>query len=226
MKNIISVLILFILFFIAPSTGAEGVTVALVGTASKSRPKVEYTNSTSLSTDSLSSTGSFSNKFGYGGGLIVTLPPSLGKKLIGESSGKAFVGIPVTLNLGIEVGALYLVRKYTSDQATSTGAPPSPYKILQFPVVFRLLLGEAISIGGGFFYARPKDSIPTTYSINGSEYGALASLKFNFFPNSPMGFIVDGRYSMTLSNTSSALGTSVKYNDIQVISGIRFGKSK
>jgi hypothetical protein len=133
---------------------------------------------------------------------------------------------------GLEIGAVYLSRKDGPSGLEDT------FNYIQIPVQLRYWVGKYLSIGVGGYYAfavgdiKNESGATATYAASGfktGDYGLLGSVGLNF----PMGgggtsFFAEGRYAYGLDDqlaTSNPNGT-VKWSDIQVLVGLRFGGMK
>ena len=135
---------------------------------------------------------------------------------------------PIKSKLGIEVGALYDVRKYQYSirplGVRVNGTVES--KGIQIPVAFRLHFLKIFSLGVGGFYefissatasARINGTGPTTRAttnVDDSDYGALASLGIHLPLGKKVVLRADARYLYGM--------TSDKTREIQALAGIGF----
>src|SRR5579885_2498578 len=151
----------------------------------------------------------FSSKLGYGGGAQVEF--GLG---------------PMA---GLEIGAIYLSRKF--NESPSTLDTTTTY--VQVPVQLRYWVGRYFTIGVGGYYAfavgdvKFSDGSSVPYSTVGfkkNDYGLLGSAGLNFPMGPGTAFFAEGRYAYGLDDQNDPAQTnSTKWRDIQVLVGLRFG---
>lgn len=159
-----------------------------------------------------SSSSTVSSKIGFGGGALLDF--SLGPKV------------------GIELGGLYMLRKFGLTVSTVNFTAVAP--AVQIPVVLRLHLLPALSIGAGGYAAMGMGNVTftsgateivDTYANNGLktlDYGLLGSIGLNIKLASAFSFILDSRFLFGLAEQSDSTG-SVKYRELQGLAGFRFG---
>jgi hypothetical protein len=175
------------------------------------------------------------------GGSGFTINSTTGKMMFGGGVAAVFGG-PA---FGLEVGANYLTRSATINYTDSggTGEFTAKWSSLQIPVLFRLNLGHVLSVGLGGYYSKALgtlslssggvtqslafDDSTTNFPMKGSEYGGLASVAVDLPLGASTGLVIDGRYSLALSEVSeNTTGYTWKPKDIQAFVGLRFGGSK
>lgn len=154
----------------------------------------------------------------------VTSTPKLG---IGYG---ALLEIGFGPKLGIELGGLSIVRKDVTD-GTTYSVP-----IWEFPLVLRLWPVRFLSIGGGLYYGTainktitkddgsgPVQSDYATEGLKTTDFGAVGLLGLNIPLFSVVRLLVEGRYTFGLYNVSVDTSVTAKYDDAQVLAGIRIG---
>lgn len=130
--------------------------------------------------------------------------------------------------LSVEVDAIYVLRKVVSPTASLT------HPNLQIPIIARIGLGSIISIGAGGYLALGIGSVGSSIGPSVSyasvyktlDYGITTSLAFDFKIGPATSLVLDGRYCLGLADVSVNSAGSMKWSDIQVFTGVRFGALK
>ncbi len=155
-----------------------------------------------------------------GGSAVVTsVKPAYGGALLTEI---AFG----TGRMGVELGGMYYSRSYSD---TVTGYTETRFEV---PVLLRLHLGP-FSLGAGAYAAKAMGEIQQTsgssqsYEARGLKaldlgYAGAASMAIRLGPVWASALVIEGRYSKSLTNSSSASSATGAYTNIQVLAGIRF----
>jgi hypothetical protein len=160
----------------------------------------------------------------------------------GSLGGGAEIEFPLSSLLGLEFGAVYVPRRLAD--TTVSPALVTSYNTFELPLQFRLWLGHRVSLGVGGYYSYALGGIQTSsgstpYSVAGfkkSDEGLLASMGFQIPFHGSTALFVEGRYALGLSDiidhavvdatTPSLAGTRVRWRDIQLLLGLRFGSAK
>lgn len=129
------------------------------------------------------------------------------------------VKFPFKARIGFSLGVHYLLRRYEHQVDASNTTKKSGVHI---PLMMRLWLGTPITLGLGPYY---------TTSIGGDlpgldrdDFGIVSALRMNLFPMAPIGFTLEARYLLGLTNLSSS--GSIKTRDVVWLVGIRFDRVK
>ncbi len=211
MRSIVRVLGLFFILSIFQFNtpyDSHAVDVSLVGVAHQTLPG--------------GSPLTFSKNFKFGQGLVLHFPEAITKFFnVPVGKGNLAFGIPIAITFGFEVGVFLIDREYTPSGGSVVSKP-----ITVFPALLRIAANEAISLGvGGYFsLSRLSAAELTADDLVSSENGLLFSFRIDFAPSSAIGLMLDGRYGIGLSDAANA--SSLQYNDLQVLAGLRFGKLK
>jgi hypothetical protein len=196
------------------STPAHAFHLSLVGSGDSTTPSI-----TGASTANGPLTGSGS--FAFGGG--------------------ALLGFHMGQVVELELGAIYAGRKFSETDGVNSRTYTG--NAIHVPVVLRFWLGRFISLGGGVygnvgtgdFTISDSTGVSATESYSGhllgqlglrsQDYGALGSLKINIPFSQMVALTLDGRYLYSLTNSvaDTSTGATYKFNDIQVLAGLRFG---
>lgn len=164
----------------------------------------------------VSATG-LSSKTGFGGGALLE-----------------FSAAPM---LGIELGALYVLKKYGDSVGTEL-----TYPYFQVPLVFRLHLGRYVSVGAGGYYAMGVGDVKSklsgstvelssSYDAAGfkkSDYGVTGSFALHLPLGMMTSLLIDGRYNYGLANVlkTAPANTNYKWREMQGLIGLTFGMMK
>jgi hypothetical protein len=159
------------------------------------------------------------------------------------SSAKLGIGGGAQLELmlgqvvGLELGGLYLQRKFSTTDSLLAITAESTFTYVQIPLQVRFWLGRFVTLGVGGYYAMGLGDIKstalgipitTTYAAAGtktSDYGLLGSLGFNIPLGTSVAILAEGRYAygmQDLNVTKDPAGTA-KWRDMQALIGLRFG---
>jgi hypothetical protein len=165
-------------------------------------------------------------------------------KTTGQTDPKSMLGLgggaQVEFGLGpmagLEIGAVYLGRKTGDSTANLT------FNYVQIPVQLRYWVGKYLTLGAGGYYALPVGdikaggsslpgggSIPyATAGFKKNDYGLLGSVGFNAPVGPTAAVFAEGRYALGLDdqNATAIAGTTTKWQDIQILVGLRFGMGK
>ena len=161
-------------------------------------------------------------------GLDSTRRWSLGAGLLLES--------PIVDSLGIELGALYIDRKFelrNSNLAIVRHAPT-----LFIPLEARLWLLDTLSFAGGAFVAFKTgdrtDEIITGNTSAGSfssnsrqntEFGTTVAATLNFSTGGKTGLFLEGRYNHGFTNSANDGTFEERIDDLLLMLGLRFDGS-
>lgn len=135
--------------------------------------------------------------------------------------------------VGLELGALYVKRKWGTDTASAY------VTMIEAPIVFRFWFGKAFSLGiGGYMSYGMGDIISetstgttttTSYEAAGykkMDYGIVASMGTHLPLSNSVGLVFDGRYVYGLANgndTATSSTITLQYSGIELFAGLRFG---
>ncbi len=152
-------------------------------------------------------------KIGWGGGLLVEAP--------------------LTDDLGIEIGGLYLNRKFEvgGNNLNFTRSVPTIF----VPLEARFWLGNIFSVAGGGFYSlrigdennsiNSGNSTLVSFDTGGrerNEYGLTAAATVNLASVDKTGLFIEARYNRGLSNSSKNSAYEEKIDDLLLMAGLRF----
>ncbi len=160
-------------------------------------------------------------------GVSVTNVSSSNKSKMGLGGGVLFDSM-FSSAAGLEFGGLYITRKIeTTTSFTALGVNSSTTStdnthFLQIPVLLRVYLNQALSIGAGGYIAEGLSGVDS--DLKKSDYGLVASLGIHVPLGSSSAFLIDGRYNYGLKNVdNSSYGMTQKYRDVQFLAGLTFG---
>lgn len=127
--------------------------------------------------------------------------------------------IPLGAMTGLELGGVLLNRRNQIDASW-----------VQIPVLYRLWLGEVLTLGVGGYYARGIGSataggVSESFASAGytvDDFGLMGAVGLNI-PLPSFSLMVEGRYGFGVYNVSAIQGTSATFNDFEILAGIRFG---
>lgn len=203
-------------FIPAPASAATGskLITTLVAMGVQSKPEFSGTSATGAKFPS------YTVRWGYGGGALFGIPVLNSLPGPIDSIYKVFR----TLNLDLEIGALYFLRKFELTGSPVGGvAGPSiggSQRVLQIPVLLRFGGPLGLYLGAGGYYSINR-SIGTT-EFAGQEVGGVASFQLYLGKRFGYGFVVDGRYTFSLSDATHTAAAKTTMSDYQVLTGIRF----
>jgi hypothetical protein len=132
--------------------------------------------------------------------------------------------------LGLELGAFYFQRKFRTIADTTYDFTS---EILQGQLLLRFWMSKVISLGvGGYYgitlgrlrYESPSGDFESSYARS-YDYGAIGSFRITFpqKANKKRRWFVDARYSFGFVSVVSS--GYARYEDAQILLGIRFGVS-
>lgn len=203
------VILAFLVLLLGFASQAQAlVRMNFYGLVNETRPKVSSSNTDNYSPN---------NGLGVGLSLNATLTPAL----------------------GLEVGANYLQRKYKRNLLLFSREFTE--EAFQVPVLMRGYFLSVFSIGVGGYYNYYQGNVKYDVVSNGSasasvsssrtgyrstsDYGVMAALGVDI-PLSPIsGLMVDTRYLFGLHN-NAINGAALKFDEWQLLVGLRFGLSK
>lgn len=144
----------------------------------------------------------------------------------------ALASMPIMPAFSIELGALYVPRKFSSTSSLVT--TDFTLTQLEIPLVFRFTPLPLISFGLGGYLGLGLGNVHTavgsvkldnSYEIAGiskTDLGLLASAAFRLPLAPTFGLLVDARYLMGLKNSSTVAPTETKFRDFQLLAGVNF----
>jgi hypothetical protein len=132
--------------------------------------------------------------------------------------GGALLELGLVPSVGLEFGALYAPRAYTSTLLGTTTHQP----MIQFPLVAKAYLAQLLSIGVGGYVSTLPDEAPTAAAEKHTDYGFVTSLGLYFPLSSLTHIMLDGRYTMGLDAANAGPDTGLRYSDVQVLAGFQF----
>jgi hypothetical protein len=197
--------------------------VNLVAVAVKSEPNFSGSAGSSLTYPS------YSPEWSFGGGVLLGIP--VFNSVPGPID--SFYQIFRSLNLDVELGALYFKRCYPlsagSSSATATttvtGTASVPeigtsQTVLQFPLIFRFGAPFGVSLGAGVYYGLNRTQT-SGMQFKDKEFGGVASGQIFLGQRFGYGFLVDARYTFSLTDVTTVPGTKTTFTDLQILMGIR-----
>ena len=159
--------------------------------------------------------------------------------------GGAWLDFMMNPHMDLEVGALYVPRKFrVTSTIITTVFIDSQSTELQLPVLLRFHLSPMFTIGVGGYYGMAMGKLKNTdqdgtvteseYAAAGykkAEFGFVGSVGMRFPLGSSASLILDGRYVGGLSDTVedatlTTPTTKFKSADIQAFVGVQFGMNK
>ncbi len=144
--------------------------------------------------------------------------------------GGALLDFRLNMALGLQLGALYMPR--SSINTSNTPNVTTTVDTLQVPVLLRIRLLPAVSLGAGAYYAFGIGNVTTTINGNSStqsyakanmttsDYGLVGSLAVNLPLSQRVAFLVDARYLYGLQNNSTTSNIKLNWADVQVLAGL------
>jgi hypothetical protein len=163
---------------------------------------------------------------------IEVIPAAQAKFGIG---GGALLEFPFTPVFGVEIGGLYVPRKY--DIGSNQAGYVRSLNGLEIPVTLKFRLLPVLNVGVGGFYRMAMGDVKyttpagasgsETYDSAGldkSDMGFHGTLGFDMPVGPMMGFVVDGRYQVGIQDQlkPAQTGSTYKFSGIQVLAGLRF----
>ncbi len=144
--------------------------------------------------------------------------------------GWAAFGIPLGSSFQVHTGVSYLMRSFgTSGSALSLSSIQAPVTLRFVSGVFGLGAGVYADYGlGDVSRSGNGTDLSMTYADAGFKkfgLGVGGSVSGSFPISGVTGFYVEGRYIHDLLNRSAANGVTTKFTDIQLLVGLRFGRS-
>lgn len=147
----------------------------------------------------------------------------------------ALAGFPMGKALGLEVGALYLPHKYSTNSFGFVGTETNTsLTSLTFPVLVRITAIPLISFGAGPYMAFAMGDIASqtgttaettsTYSVSNmgtTDFGVMASAALELPIAIAARVLFDLRYQIGLSNVSQSTTFSFKYNNLFLMGGVK-----
>lgn len=143
--------------------------------------------------------------------------------------GKGIVSlaIPIPLTMGLEIGALNVPRNYSESGGPG---PKVTVNATEYPLLLHFSFGYFFKFGIGGYYLQSRyiqadagaQSSGLVYQPPIGEWGGLGSVGINLLPHSWVGVWADARYTLSVTNVSNA--GDMKFNDVQALVGLRFGK--
>ena len=120
----------------------------------------------------------------------------------------------------VELGVLYMPRGFVevlNDQSTITVSQTT----LQVPLLFRIPIIPAVSVGLGGFLSY---ALSSTSNLNAAmDYGFVGSAALKFGFSKAIDILVDVRYQFGLTNLSSVPGFGTYFYDLQGLVGVVLG---
>jgi hypothetical protein len=190
-----------------------------VGSSALAAPRVslfgiaDQTDLVPSDSSGAAATSNIEKKFGFGGGLGLSFP--------------------LSMRAALEVDGIYLGRKFSTTGSTVD----TSLTYLQIPVLARLHLSRFLSLGVGGYYATALGDVKSstgetaTYESIGyskTDYGLVGALGLNAPLGHATSLFAEGRYAFGLKDVD--LDTTdthrLKWRDIQVLVGLRFGMGK
>ena len=177
-----------------------------------------------------------------GGTTISSIPSPTGVFGFG---GGALIEIPFGTHLGLEIGGLYMQRKFSMDWTAANaalGVTNYSLSALEVPVTFNIHLHRMIflSVGGyvssvfGTGTGTGADGtaltvMPSDLFQRPMNFGLVGGLGFNIPLGTAFAFRAEGRYHLALQNqfddatTAADTTASWKQNELQIYAGLTFG---
>lgn len=126
----------------------------------------------------------------------------------------ALAELRMTHHLGLEVGGIYLLRKYGSTIGGTDSGTTDLSRSVYIPVGLRIHPNPTITLQGGGFYD------VSVESGGGSNYGIQGGLRLAFRAGNSSSFFVEGRYNLGLKDH----GGGFKASDLVLaMVGLTFG---
>ncbi len=165
---------------------------------------------------------------------------TLGTSGASAFGGGALLGFAMAPAFEFETGALYITRKYDMTIAAAGVSQTSTQSqhAVEIPALLRYHVAHYFSVGAGGYAAIGTGNVKTTgpsgtvtsstyasAGLKNRDYGVLFSAALHIPVSTGASFLVDGRYSMGLTDVnadSKSLPVEEKYNDIQVLAGLQF----
>ena len=172
-------------------------------------------------------------------GAVITLS---GKLTYG---GGALIELPLGPRLGLELGGLYLKRRYDSDLSASGVTSRFELNTIEVPVALKIWLHRAffLSLGGyvSSIFGEVTESDPASgLSAAGTvsdlrqrplNYGAMGGLGLSLPLGGSVALRAEGRYQYALQNSfddeliASSSTNSLKYSEVHAFVGLTIGGS-
>ncbi|MGK5089751.1 outer membrane beta-barrel protein [Bdellovibrionota bacterium FG-2] len=153
------------------------------------------------------------------------VPASLTFKGRNSYGGGALLGIRFKRFFGLEVGGLYVNRKY------GDSAGDICFNTLQLPALLRFRLLPMLSFGVGGYYTMGIGNVTfgtatSTFAdaaLKKSDYGVVGDARLRLPLVPTLGFIVDFRYLYGLGDYSTLSAKNLYLTDVQLFAGLQFG---
>ncbi|MEK7689497.1 MAG: outer membrane beta-barrel protein, partial [Bdellovibrionota bacterium] len=146
--------------------------------------------------------------------------------------GGALLGFAFSRRLGLELGGIYIQRKF--NEIISGSTTKFQATAIHVPVFFKFWLARWLSLGVGGYasqaigkFKATDSSSTTSYSYSSTplktlDYGLLVGGGFNFQIKPGFGIFLDARYAYGIA--SAAKVGAFYHNDALAMLGLRFGR--
>jgi hypothetical protein len=122
---------------------------------------------------------------------------------------------PIVPRYYVVTSATLLTRKYSDSSGDISR------QSIQIPLLIEYHLVRGLKLGLGGYYDLALSSAPS--GQRAESYGATSGFELDLPWIPGVGFLIQGRYSMQLSNLSTVDGQTIKFNDLTGLVGFRLG---